>query len=334
MGFVGADISELRELSAVLRRNAEKLEADVVGTISVGVRVNPWTGPDAQHFREMWTRQTSRQIRSVASQLREAADVLNRNAAEQDSASSAERGTESHVVASGRSDAPVGHQSPASGSHADAGNGLAWLQVLDNVVSEAKDAVNKGAMTASSAATGIAMAIGKFSPRVAKGLEGAGQFRKVDDIPLLQRAIMRLDLKNYTATRAVGSTAAMKGARGLSEVSDALGKAGKVIGPVATVISFVTEATKQYQADAANSESMDAGTRIVRSGLKASVVTGAGAVGMKVGAAIGASAGAAIGGPVGAVIGGSAGALIGGGAISGASGWATDLLLKVFAPKQ
>lgn len=92
MGFVGADISDLRELAAVLRRSAEKLESDVVGTISVGVRGNPWAGPDAQHFREMWTRQTSRQIRSVASQLREAADVLNRNADEQDSASASSEG--------------------------------------------------------------------------------------------------------------------------------------------------------------------------------------------------------------------------------------------------
>lgn len=90
MGLVGADVAQLRDLAGVMRRNADILERDIVGVIVASLRVSPWAGTDAEHFKQIWTFQSARQIWSAAMRLREAADVLDRNADDQDKASASD----------------------------------------------------------------------------------------------------------------------------------------------------------------------------------------------------------------------------------------------------
>lgn len=92
MGLVGADVAQLRDLAGVMRRNADILERDIVGVIVASLRVSPWAGTDAEHFKQIWTFQSARQIWSAAMRLREAADVLDRNADDQDKASASVSG--------------------------------------------------------------------------------------------------------------------------------------------------------------------------------------------------------------------------------------------------
>lgn len=90
MGLVGADVAQLRDLAGVMRRNADILERDIVGVIVASLRVSPWAGTDAEHFKQIWTFQSARQIWSAAMRLREAADLLDRNADEQDETSASD----------------------------------------------------------------------------------------------------------------------------------------------------------------------------------------------------------------------------------------------------
>lgn len=90
MGLVGGDVAQLRDLAGVMRRNADILERDIVSVIVASLRVSPWVGTDAEHFRQIWTFQSARQIWNAARRLREAADVLDRNADEQDETSASD----------------------------------------------------------------------------------------------------------------------------------------------------------------------------------------------------------------------------------------------------
>lgn len=326
MGFVGADSGELRDLAKMMQRSADRLDGDVVTAIASNLRSNPWSGPDAVRFRGTWSRDSVRRLNAVAQALREAAGTLERNAAEQDEASAGSGGV-GRPFASQRA-VTEGSSGESVGSVGQVSNGASWLAAMGIGVSVTKDLTKTVGRIAGGAGIGFAIGFGKFSPRVAKGSEGAGRFMKVADLPLVRRMIAGADVKSYTAKRAAGSAAALSAGRGFSTASKLLGRVGRVLGPVGVAVSLTTEATKQYQMDAVASPSMDVAKRVARATVKAGAVSVGGIVGAKAGGAAGAAAGMFIAGPPGAVVGGVVGAVVGGGALSGAMGWISDVVLN------
>lgn len=323
MGFVGADSGELRDLARLMRHSADRLDRDVVTSIATTLRNNPWSGPDAEHFRRAWSQDSVRRLHTVAGGLREAAASLERNATEQDRASAGEGGVPAISHARGLA-ASISDGFRALGTQSKV---PAWFAALGIGLAATKEAVSTTGKVTKAAAAGMAAWFGKFSPRVPKGLPKAGTFRSVKDIPLLKRGLMMTDVKNYTATRAANSAAGMKGARTFGTVTKTLGKAGKLLGALGAGLSFASESQKQLQADAMSGTGMDQMTRYGRATLKGSAVAAGGALGAKGGAAIGAAVGAATLGPFGAVLGGLVGGFIGSQVASGAAGWAADGVL-------
>jgi uncharacterized protein YukE len=88
MPLVGADAEQLRQLSRNFNQAADRLDGmarEVTGRLSS----TPWTGPDAARYRSQWQGHSMATLRGAVSALREAATALQRNATEQDHASSA-----------------------------------------------------------------------------------------------------------------------------------------------------------------------------------------------------------------------------------------------------
>lgn len=87
-GFVGADVDQLRALSRRFADAAERLTG-VMTEVSNRVDSVHWVGADVDRFRARWRGQSMAQLRSAAEALRAAATTLQRNAEEQEQASSA-----------------------------------------------------------------------------------------------------------------------------------------------------------------------------------------------------------------------------------------------------
>ncbi|PQE00381.1 hypothetical protein CYL16_12230 [Mycobacterium sp. EPG1] len=92
MALIGADVDQLRLLSRTFDQSAERLEAMAVEVTS-RLTSTAWSGPDADRYRAQWQGESLALVRSVAGALRSAVSVLERNAAEQDNASSAAGGS-------------------------------------------------------------------------------------------------------------------------------------------------------------------------------------------------------------------------------------------------
>lgn len=86
--FYGADGAELRVFAQDLSACSKRLKTI---SLSLGSAFNAvqWQGQDSERFRREWNTSHLRSIRSVCAELETAAQVLLRNAAEQDAASSA-----------------------------------------------------------------------------------------------------------------------------------------------------------------------------------------------------------------------------------------------------
>ncbi len=84
----GANTQDLRDLATVLTREAERLVA-VEQRLSTTVSRSRWEGADANRLRQQWEADHRLRIRSASELLRNAAELIRRNADEQDRASDA-----------------------------------------------------------------------------------------------------------------------------------------------------------------------------------------------------------------------------------------------------
>lgn len=105
MSLVGADIDQMRSLARTFSQAAQQLEgsaAAVSGTLSA----LHWSGPDGERFRSQWHGESQPRVRRIAAALRDASNVVLRNADEQEQAStpgtgSSALGTVSHSAQPG-----------------------------------------------------------------------------------------------------------------------------------------------------------------------------------------------------------------------------------------
>lgn len=88
VGLYGADVAQLRSLGEDLARAAEVL-ATTSGRLTGIVESSPWHGRDAERFRAGWHGSSLPLLRGVSTSLAEAAQVLERNAEQQEATSSA-----------------------------------------------------------------------------------------------------------------------------------------------------------------------------------------------------------------------------------------------------
>lgn len=84
--MIGADVDALDGLVVQMRSAADELDQHESGLTSL-LRGVPWVGDFASHFIDLWSSSRRVQLQSSASFIRDAADSLARNAAEQRSAS-------------------------------------------------------------------------------------------------------------------------------------------------------------------------------------------------------------------------------------------------------
>ena len=88
MTTVGADVEALRQLAQMFTDNSSKLTGDVIPTINSRLNSSGWVGEDADSFKAAWHGHLMGQLNNAATQLSDAAATLNRNADEQEQASS------------------------------------------------------------------------------------------------------------------------------------------------------------------------------------------------------------------------------------------------------
>jgi hypothetical protein len=88
MTTVGADVEALRQLAQMFTDNSSKLTGDVIPTINSRLNSSGWVGEDAESFKADWHGHLMGQLNNAATQLSDAAATLNRNADEQEQASS------------------------------------------------------------------------------------------------------------------------------------------------------------------------------------------------------------------------------------------------------
>lgn len=87
-GYSGADPDQLRALARTFDQTASRLDG-IGREVSGRLSGTSWSGPDAERYRSQWHGESMATIRRVVSALQEASTSLKRNAAEQESASSA-----------------------------------------------------------------------------------------------------------------------------------------------------------------------------------------------------------------------------------------------------
>lgn len=119
MGLQGADVEQLRELSALMRNRADAIEHDVTSAVTAILRRSPWGGSDADGFRSTWMHHSVPHLRAVVSALREAADALARNACEQDTASASSSGVEEMATVAPKSGGDSEPRKGLLGAHRD-----------------------------------------------------------------------------------------------------------------------------------------------------------------------------------------------------------------------
>ena len=86
MGLVGADVHQLRTLARTFSPAAERLEG-MSGEVTGRLSAASWTGPDADRYRSQWHGESLAMVRGVVGALRAAATTVDRNASEQEQAS-------------------------------------------------------------------------------------------------------------------------------------------------------------------------------------------------------------------------------------------------------
>lgn len=86
MGFYGADVEQLRQLAKTFRDAGARL-TQAKATVAGQVQASPWRGPDAEQFRHAWAGDYSAKLVTAARALEQNAEILVKNADEQQTAS-------------------------------------------------------------------------------------------------------------------------------------------------------------------------------------------------------------------------------------------------------
>lgn len=87
MALFGQDIAQVQQLATQLNSKASDIES-VISQLTSAVNSVQWMGPDAERFKSDWQGQHVPQLRQVVSALQTASQNANRNASEQQQASS------------------------------------------------------------------------------------------------------------------------------------------------------------------------------------------------------------------------------------------------------
>lgn len=90
-GFFGADTEQLRAQAEACQRSSGTLH-DLIGTTSALIASVPWTGPDADAFRERWAAEVRARLTERADALQSRSEELREHAEEQDVASGGDGG--------------------------------------------------------------------------------------------------------------------------------------------------------------------------------------------------------------------------------------------------
>lgn len=177
MTTVGADVEALRQLAQMFTDNSSKLTGDVIPTINSRLNSSGWVGEDADSFKADWHGHLMGQLNNAATQLSDAAATLNRNADEQEQASSIAGA--SSALQSGLSNPQPANNDPAAekAKHwwEKAGDSIAdwWNKPLKDKLHDISDVTGKvGA--ACTIVAGVLALTGVGAP-VAAALFTAGQ---------------------------------------------------------------------------------------------------------------------------------------------------------------
>ncbi|WP_396910878.1 hypothetical protein [Mycolicibacterium sp.] len=92
MTVIGADPAQLRAAATQFTQAADRLQGTLKGLSNYVSNAAFWRGPDSERFRSEWTGQSVHSINAAIDALRDGAEILRRNADEQDDASRADGG--------------------------------------------------------------------------------------------------------------------------------------------------------------------------------------------------------------------------------------------------
>ena len=177
MTTVGADVEALRQLAQMFTDNSSKLTGDVIPTINSRLNSSGWVGEDADSFKADWHGHLMGKLNNAATQLSDAAATLNRNADEQEQASSIAGA--SSALQSGLSNPQPANNDPAAekAKHwwEKAGDSIAdwWNKPLKDKLHDISK-VTEIAASACTIAAGLIALTGVGAP-LAAGLFTAGQ---------------------------------------------------------------------------------------------------------------------------------------------------------------
>ncbi|MBN9170507.1 MAG: WXG100 family type VII secretion target, partial [Microbacterium sp.] len=122
----GADVAQLRDTAAELRRSAERLTSSRT-TLSATLAASPWSGPDSERFRGEWQGALSRILQDAGARLAAAADALERNAADQEATSAVGGGA---AAGAGTASGPYGGSADHPPAGASAQDVTRWWDSL------------------------------------------------------------------------------------------------------------------------------------------------------------------------------------------------------------
>ncbi len=103
MTIVGADAEQLRATATKFTQAADRLQGSLKSLTSFVSNAGFWRGPDSERFRSEWNGQSVHSINAAVQALREGAEVLRRNADEQENASRPDGGSSGGGTAGGSS---------------------------------------------------------------------------------------------------------------------------------------------------------------------------------------------------------------------------------------
>jgi hypothetical protein len=87
-GFTGLDITQVRGLANFIRQKADEIE-QIQNQVTQRLHGTQWVGPDRQKFEGDWSGHFTASLRTVAGGLRDAAQIADTNATQQEQASNA-----------------------------------------------------------------------------------------------------------------------------------------------------------------------------------------------------------------------------------------------------
>lgn len=161
MTTVGADVEALRQLAQMFTDNSSKLTGDVIPTINSRLNSSGWVGEDADSFKADWHGHLMGQLNNAATQLSDAAATLNRNADEQEQASSIAGA--SSALQSGLSNPQPANNDPAAekAKHwwEKAGDSIAdwWNKPIEDKLHDISDLTGKASAVCTIAAGVLAL---------------------------------------------------------------------------------------------------------------------------------------------------------------------------------